>query len=455
MNGTLNFALSLEAARFATGANGAIAALARMVSVTSAFHAAWSQTTSVIERGGRLFDQSIRTGASVEALYKLEEAFKQIGVEAGSASPMILKLQRAIGSAEGQQALAMLGLGGQRLAGMDAAAQIEAVATALGRMDANSQANAAYQLMGREGAANMLQIARSGGDLSEAMRDVARDAEVWGRNAARFDRLGDAITALKSHLQTLFAQAAGWVLDWVEIFKKAIVDGRMGELLAAMFEAGMERLTSVFSTMAVELARVLANTIGSAELWQGIVEVAVGAFARIGNEIRKVANDMGLGLAYILSGGSDAAAEGAARKSQEFRDRLDRESADAPGVARDGAERIARVVGGAGIGDAWRRISSAATTGGPAQAALDALIRSLNVPVDAARRGGGNPGNGLGGGWTPQVTNLEKMGFIFDGAGNGTQDYARRTAKATEKIADKLSQPLKVAGDFGAVIVNE
>lgn len=427
MNGTLNFAIGLEASKFISGMSAAqrglsgfsasvSASMARLAGVLGVAYGVGESVQAVyraIGRGDALQDLSVRAGASVEALYKLEEGFKQIGLEAGSAAPMIMKLQRVIGSAEGRQALSVLGLSGQAMAGMDAAAQIEAVATALGRMDANSQAAAAYQLMGREGAANMLQIARSGGELSDAMRAVARDAEVWGRNAERMGRLADAVTAIRSRLQTLIAGLVGGlapaitrILDYLNSLDFAGFGERLGSAIDTALN--IFRSGQVFELVRLSLlAGFEAATNGLSKLLAAVMVAARSAFAALfapgGANVRD--------LATLIA---DAAKSGLAS------------AADMP-------------------------------TTGPAWRALTDFVASFATPVEASSRrsGVGVPAASLGGGWERPVSSLEKMGFVFDGGAAPTTDYSRRTAKATEKLVDVLSKPIKVTGDFGSVIVNE
>ena len=203
--GRLDFTLGLETA----GAMANLAAFARhlagMAFAAVGVGSAFAAMESAISKGGALFDLSRRTGASVQTLYQMQFALKQIGESADGAALLLSKMQRIAGSAEGRDKLRALGLG--------ASAGIGDVAAALGRLNPNAQAAAAFDLFGREGAQTMLAIARSAQDFRDAMGDAAADSEVWAKNAERFDAFGDKIEALKEHVGTFFAEVAGGIYD--------------------------------------------------------------------------------------------------------------------------------------------------------------------------------------------------------------------------------------------------
>lgn len=398
--GRLDFTLGLETA----GAMANLAAFARhlagMAFAAVGVGSAFAAMESAISKGGALFDLSRRTGASVQTLYQMQFALKQIGESADGAALLLSKMQRIAGSAEGRDKLRALGLG--------ASAGIGDVAAALGRLNPNAQAAAAFDLFGREGAQTMLAIARSAQDFRDAMGDAAADSEVWAKNAERFDAFGDKIEALKEHVGTFFAEVAGGIYDLVAVATAAINEGRYFELLAAGFAGAFDYIANLWEATVWGMAAALDEWLAGVSAKFKILGAVIGAMP---------------GGAVL---GSTIGAVGK--------------------VDWAGGAKLGRTLQDAALA----RTSSAFD---PFKALWKEFLPDRAV---AGRRGGG------GADYTPksekeskrpEVSDLEKMGFVFDSGSNPVVDFTRRTAQATERTAKAVEKLATNRG--GAGLVND
>ena len=268
MAGVLSFALGLESSAFSAGLDRAGGRLLAFLSVGKAVETAFDGVWSAIERGGKLNDLSARTGETVAVLYQLEEAFNVVGISADAVPGMVNKLNKSLSGVgemgeKTDEAFAALGLRMSDLKKMDAPAQFNAVATALAKLDKGSAVDVASRLFGREGSGNILQISRDLQGFQETLSASAREALVFSRNAAAFDKLGDSITRIKGQVGGLFAGVAESVtpqlqriadklgsLDFVSFGQrigdeiamafKAIDLGQFGEYWTLTLQAGVQ-----------------------------------------------------------------------------------------------------------------------------------------------------------------------------------------------------------------------
>jgi len=179
-------------------------------------------TKGLVEFGGKLADLSQRTGLSTTTLQELKFAGSLVGVSMEEAADGMNKLQKAI--VAGDSVFERLGLNLERLRGLDAAGQFDAVATAIrGISDPAQQAAAAMEAFGRGGVA-LLPLIKS--DMAAAREEAHRLGIVIGdETVAAADQLGDSATKLSAAWDGFKNQLAGTIVD------SGALQGALDELL--------------------------------------------------------------------------------------------------------------------------------------------------------------------------------------------------------------------------------
>jgi tetratricopeptide (TPR) repeat protein len=283
MAGVLSFTLGLETSNFLRGlglASGQIISFSAAVDAASKVMAGmWA----AIERGGALQDLSARTGESVGNLYRLQEAFTIAGVGAETVSPMLLRLQKALGGVDENgnktdAVFARLGLSAKQLSSLQAPEQIQAIASSLAKLDRNEAADIASRLFGRDGAGNILQISGDLESFNQTMRETARTSAVFAKNAALFDQIGDTLQAIKREVGGVYAGLAALAgpkiqaaLDFVKSWLQSLSGGNnVGELLSLSLQVAFEKGTYYGEQFAVSVAVALTEAIPAAmrAAWQ-------------------------------------------------------------------------------------------------------------------------------------------------------------------------------------------
>ena len=191
--------------------------------------------------GSALFDMSKRTGVATESLSVLQFAAEQTGTDMGGVEIAVKKMQKAIfaagnGSKEAAEALAMVGLSAEDLAGMSADQQMGKIADGLMAIqDPGARAAVAMQIFGKSGTAILPML--EGG--SAGMAAFADEAKRLGlimdtETAAKADALGDAMDAVKSSMKMAFIQVGSAVAPILTQLAQglAIVAANVGKFIS-------------------------------------------------------------------------------------------------------------------------------------------------------------------------------------------------------------------------------
>jgi hypothetical protein len=460
--GVLQFSLGLATGGF-LGPLGSISGhLKGFIGGLVGFGALTAGVMDAIKRGADLEALSKRTDTSVASLYQLQRGFQAVDLEAGSVGGVLFKLQKSMGGVndEGQDTksiFARLNLDIGALKKMGAPQQLLAIAGALSKMNISGASAAAAGIFGREGAASMVQLSRSTGEFSEAMRKAQADAQRFQRNAEAFHALEKGLTNIRSKVQVLFAgiadglapglQAIEDMIAGIDLssvgeqigkifgaFVQAFKEGSLAELIALTittgFQIGVDALPPVLEKIGSMLIKVFETPL--TYLQEGIqYAVESAAHALAGNKFLKavllvmspgtVAN-----LNYIGDPGKPNWKEIVANRKQS-------------GLAFDLG------TGEFGLGgidaDANKRWLAAIARIGNIAAPLAAMIDGLagrarkpvKMPWDENFSGGESLAvRGGKGVFKPEANLFEKMGFITNGSGaNPLLDSTRRIEKNT------------------------
>jgi hypothetical protein len=501
MAGVLSFALGLESSAFSAGLDRAGGRLLAFMSVGKLVQEAIEGITKAMERGGAFNDLSNRTGESISTLYRLDSAFKQVGISSDALPGMINRFNKSL-SGVGEMgertsdAFAALGLDMASLKGMDATEQIAAVAEKLALLGKGDREDVAARLFGREGAANVLQISRDLSSFKETLTATRGEAELMARTAPKFDAVGDAVQAIRRKANITWTGIAEGLIpleqrllrfaDGIdfqgtgerigaqleqasEIFMSALDAGKMQELLSGGFEAAVEYF-----------GNAIFNTIGSPGFWDGCWDVMKGEFLTKWGVITKTVLGLGSFLAAALDTAIQMAIESlsslpgvgkllgtenfhALSFSQNWENRKtdlagaqDVTSgwiADGVASAKAGAGKIGTAISegmdAASNGPAQERFRGtlASLTGGIESRKLDDSINALMADYldpaswnfDAAKKKSA-PDDLI----KPNSTALEKMGFVF--GGGSAFDPSKQTAANTKQTVQLLDQVIKVLG---------
>jgi hypothetical protein len=472
MAGILSFTLGLETSNFLRGLGLASGQILSLSAVADAAGRAMQGVWSAIERGGALNDLSARTGESVGNLYRLEEAFKVVGIGAESVSPMLLRLQKAMGGADENgnktgEVFKRLGLDAERLSQLQAPEQIERIATALSRVDRGDAVDIAGRLFGREGAGNFMQLTRDLGGYRQTLRESAEAAQIFARSAGAFDAIGDTISLIRMKVGGLFAGLAesiapalqrvlDWVngIDWVGIGQdigryiragmNALTDGSVGRLLELSLQVAFEKGTFYGQQFAVSVGAALMEAIPPAlsAAWKlGLTAIRNVNLATA--ETRLAAAEKSYELAQnptggergIYSAGRIESARMELERAQAGFDAVYAETVAAgEGVKQEvlGDIRTAVANGLKAFGGSWTAPET------EAQRNLNELIARLAGAMDSGQAGAAGSGRRVamgqikaGDGGLSSVSEWEKLGWVVGGGGGAVNDAARETANHT------------------------
>ena len=249
MAGELEFTLGLEVSGFLHSmglGHGSILGLER---AAHGLHAVMEKTFGAIEQAGELEHLARRTGESVGNLFRLEEGFKAAGVSADTVGGSLFMMQKALGGVneEGEDTsniFSKLGLSINDLKRKGGAGAFQDIIGALSKLDQSSASKAASGIFGRMGAANAVQISRSGKDFAEAMAAAGEQGVVFERMAGSADRLHQNMLAVKRQVTGLFAGMGEGAVVAVEMLSEKLASInltqlglRIGDEITAAFEA--------------------------------------------------------------------------------------------------------------------------------------------------------------------------------------------------------------------------
>jgi hypothetical protein len=251
-SGVLQFSLGLATGGFLSPLGAVTNQLKGFIGGLVGLGAITAGVMSAIERGAALEHLSKRTNTSVEDLYKLEEGFKAVGLEADSVGGIIFKLQKSLGGVnefgvDTRSVFHRMGLEIEQLKKMNAPQQLAAIAARLSRLNTTGAASAAGQIFGREGAQAMIQLANSTPEFAAAMKNAAEDARLFGRNAEAFSHLQQNIKEIKSRVAGMFAGIAEGLAPGIVAIEEQLKNidftgfgQRIGKVFTALFEAFRE-----------------------------------------------------------------------------------------------------------------------------------------------------------------------------------------------------------------------
>ncbi len=482
MAGVLNFSLGLATGNFLPGARSALAAVTSLVSAGTLL----SKIGREIAEGGRLFDEGQRLREAPSTLAKVGFALEQIGESSASAGPLISQINKALGgfSETGEstkEAFDGLGLSMNALQGMDADQKILAIGEALSKLPIERATNLAAKIVGRGGAQTILAVSNSLADFGEEMAYASKYAEVLGRNAKAFDKIGDSWNRIKLGGNTFFAGIAEGAapgiqqaMDELNKMDVASIGQTIGNAIGIGVQAIKTGQLDKLVTLSLEVGftkgfTFAGNLFGDIGFWRGVGETALAGFSVLGTGLIKlftsaatigssvmektfgeiIENFTGGKLRQFLGIPADFKAENFEtifarnRRNSDalFNKLFGNNLNDALDFGKEGL---------ANLGAALKR-ARAGMTGGPAAAELDALIKQLDAdrPKDfeeRKRRGGGAAGDVTGFGKRSEVSALERIGYI-NFRGNGGPDYQRRSAVSNEQVAANTRAMLKLTED--------
>jgi len=451
MAGVLSFALGLESSAFSSGLDRAGGRLLAFLSIGKAVSAAFEGTWAAIERGGALNDLSARTGESVADLYRLEEAFKVVGISADKVPTLINRFNKSL-SGVGEmgekttEAFAALGLSMDDLKRMDAPTQLSTVAAALAKLERGSGLDVAARLFGRGMGEDIMQISRDARGFSETLAASAREAAVFARNAAAFDKLGDTMTRIKGSLSGMFAGVAEGIvpmlqkmadalnqLDLVAIGQdigtlftgafQAFQEGKISELIAesiiAGFEAAVVAIPGIFAQLGMVILRVMETPL---TYIQAFYDMMVGNLAEL---LSKIPGNEGASQGGFMTF-NDALKE---RKEQGLEfftqgNTLDFMQEGIDAYWADAKTRLGDI--GSGLFSTFKDFASRA----PKAAALTDSKGNAEAALP-----------GLGEMKKTNATSLEKMGFVM---GGGAADYQKQTAAGVKTLVTEVRRTNKL-----------
>jgi len=505
--GVLQYTLGLGTAQFTkaiSGAEGKIKGLTSSLVALTGVGAAMAGgfaglrgmaniiegTLSAVERGAALEHLSRTTGESAGNLALLQSGLKAVGIDAASAGPMLLMMQRSLGGIndEGEPTahiFAQLGLNIEDLKRMSAPAVISALADSISKLDNARATAAAAKIFGRGGAQQFLELARSGREFNKALAENGQRALLLARTAPMFEALARAIEKVKSKSKDFYLGFAQYAappilkllerIENIDLTKAGQALGRLTGLLSESFHGSGEILLAAIEVAlqrAEFYAAKFASTLAAA--------VAEGLVAALPLALSAGLEAMGASLSAVWSGAANLDAIGwkkeidrLAKLRQEHPEQWNDDNAlqlknaqryfsDSDATARAGAEKIetarkesmsniARAIGegmraslSAGANE-WRTFGTP-----PETAESQKLQRALAHYAEVSERFAGLFGTGEGSARLPGAglayqmvaSNIQKMGFVM--RASSASDPAGQTARNTARTAHLLERLISV-----------
>ena len=508
-SGVLNFTLGLATSQFTSAldsAKGKLGGLGstflKLTGVGAAIGAGFAALKGManvvegvmgaIEKGADLAHLSKRTGESVAALYSLQRGLKAVGLEAGTAGPMIFAMQRSLGGVNEEglptaHVFEQLGLSIEEIKKMDAPSAMQAIANSMARLDNSSAAAAASKIFGRGFGANFMQLARSGDEFSKALKGSAQAAQTMARNAQTFENVELALGRLKAKANGLFIGIAAGLAPQLEkilnqlngidlsgigkemgnvvsAFIQAFQEGRLSELISETlklgFNSGMAIVLAGFAKLGVILLKTLETPLTYA---QAGLDTFADRMLGVALKIRKF-----LGLSTVDEPAKETKSSLLANIERQHKsgklsddeyEKRKKEASTGTGFKEDswqdslkgrkekGVEFFQPGYGlnemGAGADDMLKGGMAKIKTlwGDYSKTIADFNKRApKGQAVEDAKKGGGSldatGATGASGSTKPSATSIEKMGFVFNGS--AASDPNATTAKNTTKMVQQL-----------------
>ena len=170
---------------------------------TAALGGLFAASKVFADMSGSLTDMAARTGLGVEAIQELGYAAKMVGVSIEDLELGIKRMQRKLfegadGSKSANEALALLGLTIEQLAGMNPEQQFTAIGDALSKIgDPAMRAGIAIEIFGKSGTKMLGMFARGAAGMEE-FRKKARELGIVlsAEDVAAGDKFGDTLDTL-------------------------------------------------------------------------------------------------------------------------------------------------------------------------------------------------------------------------------------------------------------------
>jgi hypothetical protein len=312
MAGELKTIASLDNSRFLSGLSGMSSGLGGLLGKVAALSAGFLGIRAIangfseaLDQGAQLNDLSVKTGVAAKDLFVLQQAFSQLGSSADSVGPAIQKMQQILSgvSRSGKRGGAILkeiGLDPNELKKLGTQDQFSAIAAAIGTIrDPAQQTAAAIELFGDAGV-NLKALFANPDAIKQTAAALGQLPDQIGKNAARFDDLGDRMDLLKVRSQGIFVGAmsglAPALSQLVGMIEK-IDFSRIGKAMGDAIGIAVELFASGDITQAAGLAvsigfskavNILASTVGSMTWWKGAAEFAIGAFMKLGAALIRI-----------------------------------------------------------------------------------------------------------------------------------------------------------------------
>ncbi len=489
MAGVLQFTLGLQASQFLTQIGVSSSAMVAFAGAGEIVKSSFESMFSAMERGAHLGELSARTGETVSHLYQLQEILKQTGLSADSAAPMILRVRKALSGVnemggKTNSIFAALGLDRAKLASESPLDAIQQITAALHKMNPNDAVGAANGLFGRFSAGDFMQMAGSAEQVAGALAHSKTEAALFASNAKAFREVGDLMTEIKSHIEGFWAGlASGLAPEIIKIEKyissidfttmglavvQAFKDGSVTEIIVQGFTAAFEKVTNI-----------IAGTLGNSGYWIGIVQVAIGEFGLLQATVAKMFLSLGDLLVAAFDTLFQKIYEGIGKipklgklvgldnyKAQSFTENYQHQkdaNSDASGFLGAMFKASAAMTAEGIKNQAKALVDAYKNSGGPEQDKFAALVAGLvsRIPKAVAEETKSGPATGVGFAepYKPEVTDLEKIGLIFNssnGGGDVQQQVARNTADMLDMQKITNDHLATIAGkDFGDKLVND
>ena len=304
-----------------TGLGGALAAFRGAEAIESRIQGA-------IDAGRQLMIMSRQTGESVESLVELQKAFKAATGSADGVSTALFMMNKALGGVneEGMptaSAFGRIGLSIDALKKMNAVQQFQAIEAGLAKLpNAADRANVASKIFGR-GARDIMGLLNDPKGFNTAVAGAAEYAKTMQANAAMFEKVSLAVTALQGKLSALYANVAAGlapalklVLDYVnkidfakwghaiggaiKFLTEAFKQGAVGDMVYLSLRIAFEKSVNVLYGALSSLPDVLAGALQSVfnpDFMGGISQMFLGVAEAFGAALTKAVS----GIIDLLS----------------------------------------------------------------------------------------------------------------------------------------------------------
>lgn len=458
--GVLQFTIGLASGGFLSSLGAANAKLTSFIGGMVSLGAITAGVMHAIEKGAALEHLHKRTGESVGDLYKLEKGFKAAGLSAEDVGPALFQMQKSLGGVNelGERTddiFRRMGLSAGTLKRMGGADALKAILQGMSRLNQSDMAKAASSIFGRMQAGNMIQLARSSGELAKGMRNAASQAAILERSAEAFAHIEINMEAIRGKAMALFAGIAEGLAPAIEnvadslnsidltnlgeqlgryltALTQAFREGTFADLIATSLKTGFEVGIAALPASLEKIGSMLIKVFETPLTWlqarfewiiQNVMEqlakypifdesiIPKGFKADSWSQI--YADEKKNGLKFNLGTGDFG---------------IEDISADADKNWQEAKAKIAEIAK-----PLMGMIDGLVARAPKVKSAGDKLNKSAEADISQTST------------YKPEFTSLEKMGFVMGGLGNPLVDHARATAANTARTNSILE---RIASSF-------